>query len=95
MFISSFQTLFLVLVTGSTAAELSSQIKSVADLKEAIYSARAREIVQQPEQWLPNLVASVRWRTLLSQHFVLNYQIDKCDENDILFDSLLRELEKQ
>jgi len=95
MFKFTFQGLLLILVTGSTAAELPVKIRSVADLKEAIHSARAREIVQHPEQWLPELVSSVHWRTELSEHFVLHYQIDKSDQNDALFEPLLLELEKQ
>ena len=95
MFKLTFEALLLMFMTGAIAAESLDQIRSVADLKEAICSARAREIVQHPEQWLPELVSSVRWNTELSEHFVLHYQIDKSDGNDVLFDSLISELEKQ
>jgi hypothetical protein len=67
---------------------------SVSDLKKAIHSPRALDVVRNPNAWLPELVASLRWKTQLSEHFVLHYHIDASDEQDLLFDSLLMELEK-
>ena len=44
--------------------------------------------------WFPSVVANTSWKTLISDHFAINYYIEKHDEDDHIFDSLLFESEK-
>ncbi len=85
--------LALILLSGVVSGGSDFKIGSVAELKEAIHSPGALEIVKSPEAWLPELVAALQWNTDLSEHFVLHYHIDVSDEHDHLFDSLLADME--
>ncbi len=68
-------------------------IRTLADLKSAVYSPLFRSVLMDMNSWLPILVSSLHWETRMSQHFLLLYHIDASGEDDALFETFLDESE--
>ena len=82
------------IAVGQTNDDQTVAIASIQELKKEIGSSSFQELMFDMESWFPVIVSNTSWNTQISDHFLINYYIEKHDEDDRMFDSLLLESER-